>query len=308
MRSLAVFLCSLTVVLVSLCGCDGNSVKAPSALAYTTSTVVYTKGVAIAPDSPKSSGGAVTSYSVSPALPEGLVLNAGTGIVSGTPSAVTAAGTYLVTASGAAGSATAFLSITVNDQPPTSLGYATGTAVYPRGAQIAPNVPTNGGGVVISYSVTPALPSGLNLSANTGIISGAPTAATAATSYTVTATNSGGSTGGRPPQYGRNVYVGHPLYNTDFRIMRDFTIMDKYHLQFLGEAFNIFNHTNITTVIGNYSYNFTNVGTGACSSSLASGTNGCLVPNASFLTPATTTSVNGLYGPRQLQVSAKFVF
>ncbi len=121
-------------------------------------------------------------------------------------------------------------------------------------------------------------------------------------------TNGGVNTGGRPPQYGRNIYVGHPLYNTDFRIMREFTIFEKYRLQFLGEAFNLFNHTNITTVIGNYSYNFTNVGTGACTTALASGTNGCLVPNPTFLTPATTTSVNGLYGPRQLQVSAKFVF
>jgi hypothetical protein len=193
MRSLQWSLCSLTAVFVLLCGCDGNSAKAPSALSYATSTAVFTKGVAIAPDSPKSSGGAVTSYSVSPALPTGLVLSASTGIVSGTPTAVTAAGTYVVTASDSAGSTTASLSITVNDQPPTSLSYSTATAVYPKGAQIAPNVPTNSGGAVITYSVSPALPAGLNLSTATGIVSGAPSAVTSAANYTVTATNSGGS-------------------------------------------------------------------------------------------------------------------
>jgi hypothetical protein len=193
MRSLQGLFCSLTAVFVLLCGCDGSGVKAPSALSYTTSTAVFTKGVAITPDSPRSSGGAVTSYSVSPALPAGLVLSASTGIVSGTPTVVAATGSYTVTASDSAGSATATLSITVNDQPPSALSYTPGTAIYPEGAQIAPNVPANSGGTVISYSVSPALPAGLNLSAITGIISGDPTAAAAAASYTVTAINSGGS-------------------------------------------------------------------------------------------------------------------
>ncbi len=61
-------------------------------------------------------------------------------------------------------------------------------------------------------------------------------------------TNTGGSTGGRPSQFGRNVYLGPGLFDVDFRISRDFVMAEKYHLQFLGEAFNIFNHTNITSV------------------------------------------------------------
>ena len=121
-------------------------------------------------------------------------------------------------------------------------------------------------------------------------------------------TNGGINTGGRPPQYGRNVYAGPALYNTDLRIMREFALFEKYHLQFQGEAFNLFNHTNIAKLNGNYSFNYTAVGSGACTTNLAAGTNGCLVPNPSFLTPYSTSSDNGLYGARQLQVSAKFVF
>jgi hypothetical protein len=122
-----------------------------------------------------------------------------------------------------------------------------------------------------------------------------------------TVTNTGGSTGGRPPQVGRNVYFGHGMEDIDFRISRDFAIREKFHLQFLGEAFNLFNHTNITSVFGT-PFNYSAVGAGACTAALGAGTNGCLVPNPQFLTPTSTTASNGLYGARQLQVSAKFVF
>lgn len=120
-------------------------------------------------------------------------------------------------------------------------------------------------------------------------------------------TNTGGSTGGRPPQIGRNVYFGHPLRNVDFRIMREFVYRERFRLQFIGEAFNLFNHTNISSVNGT-AFNYTAVGSGACTTALAAGSNGCLVPNPGFLAPFSSTSVNGLYGARQLQFSAKIRF
>jgi hypothetical protein len=47
---------------------------------------------------------------------------------------------------------------------------------------------------VVSYAVSPTLPAGLTLDTSTGVISGAPTAETAPAGYTITATNTGGST------------------------------------------------------------------------------------------------------------------
>ncbi|MGA9427830.1 MAG: Ig domain-containing protein, partial [Terracidiphilus sp.] len=70
--------------------------------------------------------------------------------------------------------------------PQTSISAIVGTA-------IVTDVPTVTGSVA-SYSISPALPAGLALSSSTGVISGKPTAASAKTSYTVTASNSTGST------------------------------------------------------------------------------------------------------------------
>jgi len=182
-------------ILMALSGCgnSGSSVKPPSALSYSAGSAVYTKGVAIAPDNPAVGSGSITSFSVSPALPAGLVLDPGTGIVSGTPAVVAATASYTVTGTGAGGSTTATLSIKVNDQAPTALSYAAGTSSYIVATPITPNFPTNTGGTVVSYSVTPALPGGLSLSRTTGVISGSPAIVTAATNYTVKASNSGGS-------------------------------------------------------------------------------------------------------------------
>jgi feruloyl esterase len=186
-------LCLIGVFVFS-CGCGQSTrVKAPSALSYTTATAVYTKGVQIAPNNPTSSGGAVSSYTVSPAIPAGLSLGSTTGVVSGTPTAVTTLASYTVTATNSAGSTTGTLTITVNDQPPTGLSYATPGAIYAVRSPITPNGPTNSGGTATSYRVSPALPPGLNLSTTTGVISGTPTIITTTAGYTVTATNSGGN-------------------------------------------------------------------------------------------------------------------
>jgi len=119
-------------------------------------------------------------------------------------------------------------------------------------------------------------------------------------------TNTGGSTGGRPPQFGRNVFIGPGLQNVDFRIMREFQVYEKARLQFIGEAFNIFNHTNIASV-NSTAFNYIARGSAGCGTAIA-GANGCLSPNAAFLAPTSASSTNGLYGARQLQFSAKFVF
>jgi len=119
------------VLLGGIVGCGGSSGGAstnatpPTDLTYSTNPATYTKGVAIAPNTPSSGGGAVVSYSVSPssALPADLSLNTSTGVISGTPTTVMASASYTVTATNTGGSTTASLSITVNDAAQPSTWY-----------------------------------------------------------------------------------------------------------------------------------------------------------------------------------------
>jgi Putative Ig domain len=75
---------------------------------------------------------------------------------------------------------------------PSGLSYSSPTAFTANVAitALSPTVT----GTVSRYMVTPALPPGLGINAATGVISGIPTAVTAKASYTVTASNAGGST------------------------------------------------------------------------------------------------------------------
>jgi hypothetical protein len=166
--------------------------SAPALLSYT-SPNMFTKDVAIAPLSPTVSGGAVVSYSIAPALPLGLNFDTASGMISGTPSVVSGSSTYTVTASNSGGSTSFGISITVNDSAPSSLSYNSPN-VFTKNSAITPLSPSASGGVVVSYSVTPALPVGLSFDSVSGVISGTPLVVSSSNTYTVTATNSGGST------------------------------------------------------------------------------------------------------------------
>ncbi|WP_406752202.1 beta strand repeat-containing protein, partial [Aquirufa salirivi] len=163
---------------------------APSALSYPTPKV-YSTGTTITDVSPTVTG-TVTSYSISTALPTGLAFNTTTGVISGTPTVTSPATNYTITATNGTGSTTAVINITVNAVAPSGLSYTT-PHVYTVGTAITALNPTVTGSVN-SYSIASALPTGLGINTTTGVISGTPTVTSAATNYTVTATNGFGST------------------------------------------------------------------------------------------------------------------
>jgi len=202
------FLALLLGVIALLSGCGGGSgggigfvgtvpagPQPPAGLSYAMTSAVYEVGQPVAPNRPSASGGTVERYSVAPPLPAGLVLDTATGVISGTPTAVSPAAVYVVTAENAGGNTTARVEIEVRSTPtaPAGLTYRVLTAVYTVGETIAPNAPSSSGGPITGYAVAPALPAGLLFDAQSGVISGTPTASAAEADYVVTGSNAAGS-------------------------------------------------------------------------------------------------------------------
>ncbi|MFN7959215.1 MAG: Ig domain-containing protein [Holophagaceae bacterium] len=94
-------------------------VDVPPSISYGSGSTTFTTGQPIPALVPMNTGGAVVSWSVSPALPAGLSLDPADGRISGTPIAICAAASYLVTATNSGGSSSVSPILTVNPPPPS---------------------------------------------------------------------------------------------------------------------------------------------------------------------------------------------
>jgi hypothetical protein len=142
------------------------------------------------------SGGTGTlTYTVSPSLPAGLNFSPSTGAVSGTPTAGRAAATYTVTVTDSnTATASATFSLTVNSTVAASTAIPSTILVQNHAATPFIPVAGSGGTSPLTFSISPALPAGLNFSSSTGAVSGTPTVVSAAATYTVTVTDSNRAT------------------------------------------------------------------------------------------------------------------
>jgi formylglycine-generating enzyme required for sulfatase activity/WD40 repeat protein len=181
---------------VSGTGTPSGVVVRPTGLTYSANPTSYSQGVAIPGNVPSYGGGVITSFQVSPALPDGLRLDSVSGVIRGTPLSVSPQGSYVVTGANAAGNTAATLLISVAAAgvlPPSGLSYSSSNCTYTVGVAIPANTPTVGGGAVSAFSVRPGLPAGLSLNPVTGVISGVPSIYTSGSYYTVQASNPNGS-------------------------------------------------------------------------------------------------------------------
>jgi hypothetical protein len=182
----------------------GSTVLAPS-ISYGVSSVVWKLGQAVSFSGPTNTGGRA-NFRVEPVLPMGLMLNAATGAITGTPAVAAVRATYTVTASNAAGTNSVALAITVSLYGLPAVSYATGTVA---GGKVASGVltctkgtacsltPETSGGAIVGCAVAPALPAGLSLDDSTCAISGVPSAAVCApASFAVTPSSAEGD--GKP--------------------------------------------------------------------------------------------------------------
>ena len=137
------------------------------------------------------------SYAVtSGTLPGGLILNATTGVITGTPTSTSTAG-VTITATGASfGQATATVVFQLDvpvPVPAPAFTLSSSSESKPQNAAIAGYTITSTGGTVASYAISPPAPAGLTFSTSTGLLSGTPTTVQSATAYTITATNATGT-------------------------------------------------------------------------------------------------------------------
>ncbi|MGC3998494.1 MAG: Ig domain-containing protein [Anaeromyxobacter sp.] len=89
----------------------------PAALRYAEGRASYARGARIRANLPAAVGGRALAWSVAPALPPGLELDRRTGAIRGTPTLAALEATYVVTARGASGAASAELRVEVTDSP-----------------------------------------------------------------------------------------------------------------------------------------------------------------------------------------------
>lgn len=167
--------------------------EAPRNLNYSQTDIVLTKGSLIPQLSPTNDGGLITSYVSSPLLPSGLVINKTTGNITGTPSQVIPRSPFIINGSNATGEVSKTIFIKINDIEPTNLSYGISSYTFNRGISIPNLLPTNDGGTITNYSISPSLPQGLSLDNLTGKISGIPNVYISGTEFTISGINTGGT-------------------------------------------------------------------------------------------------------------------
>jgi len=160
----------------------------PSDLSMTNNT-----GSSDLPLSPTITGsGEFVSWAISPSEPSGLSFDTSTGVLSGTPTELLTRTMYTITATNTGGTATAYINISVLDIIP-EISYSPQEMTLTNNTTMTHWTPLNVGGPIVSWSITPELSAGLLFDSSNGTISGLPTEVTPLLNYTVSATNSGGT-------------------------------------------------------------------------------------------------------------------
>lgn len=159
-------------------------ITAPSTLGYGVA------GKAISPITATASGASGTPVWSATGLPQGISINASTGVISGSPTVASLTNTSTITVQDPTSGQSASAQFSMPVYPaliyngPSSFGPAVIGQVFPQVQASA-----TGGTGTYAYSAT-GLPSGLTINASTGVISGTPNGSAGASSVTVTVSDS----------------------------------------------------------------------------------------------------------------------
>jgi hypothetical protein len=145
---------------------------APCDLQYPDADLVLIVGEVVDLQVPVVGCGTPSEFSIDPPLAAGLTFDELTGAIEGTPSQQTAQTMHLVTAANSIGATSTNLTIEVIGLAPCDLQYSVAVLAHPAGVAVVPLIPQVACGAVELWSVTPALPAGLQIDPLTGILSG----------------------------------------------------------------------------------------------------------------------------------------
>ena len=184
-------LTTYTITATNLFGSDTATINIAVTLAIpnislSTTTITAIAGSAINNITVTNNGGDAT-YSISPAIDNGLSFDTADGTISGTPANAATNVVWTITASNISGNSTATVNITVNPAAP-DISLSTTTVVASVATAITAITVSNDGGTA-TYSISPALSEGLSFATNTGTISGTPSITATLQVYTITASN-----------------------------------------------------------------------------------------------------------------------
>jgi len=151
-------------------------------------TLVYTRGETPANALVTNAGGAVSSWSITPNLPAGLIFE--NGRITGTPTVNATEMMFVITAVNSGGNDSIIIRLTVLEPAP-EIFYDSADIELTRGKAWLGLLPSVGDGVIANWTIAPSLPEGLVFM--DGSLSGLPTMNATEGAYTVRAENSGGS-------------------------------------------------------------------------------------------------------------------
>jgi len=176
-----------------------NIVIVKPALIATTSiaNIVATTSISISttPVYASSSAGGPYTFSITPSLPSGLLLNTADGIISGITTIATGLITYTIGIKDKF-NRTSYSSFTMQVKYPALSTTSNITAINSFKGDTMNSIPVTGlGGISpYTYSISPTIPTDLSFNTNTGALTGVPMSSFVITTMTVTVTDSVGQT------------------------------------------------------------------------------------------------------------------
>ncbi|CAN2169579.1 Fibronectin type III [Candidatus Nanopelagicaceae bacterium] len=153
---------TITFVSANLTISVSSSLLAPN-ISISPTSVTLTTNVAMSDVTPTNSGGAASSWSITPTLPTGLAFSTSTGVISGTPTVTLSATPFTVRATNATDSATATISITVvtSVTVPGAPSIVSATTTGTSTATLVFSAPASSGGATIESYTAMSTPGSL---------------------------------------------------------------------------------------------------------------------------------------------------